>query len=191
VIEGVHIWHTVLDEAGWPGPEGLPGFERKRFEAFLREEPARRWLASRWALRRVLEGYLAKTAAAIELEVTEGGKPRLRGGGLEFNLSHSGGLALVAVAGCEVGVDVERIRPKRPAPFYVAWTRHEARLKCLGTGFGAPPDEAPVAVKSLAIAPEYAAAVAVAGAEVGPVLCRPLLATDRPFGLGEVPRPER
>lgn len=176
MIEGVHIWRAALDEAGWPGPEGLPGPERERFEAFLRERPARRWLASRWALRRVLEGYLPQTAAEIELEVTERGKPRLVGGGLEFNLSHSGGLALVAVAGREVGVDVERIRPGRPAPFYAAWARHEARLKCLGTGFGAPAGETPVAVRSLEVAPEHAAAVAVAGTEVGPVLCRSLFA---------------
>jgi 4'-phosphopantetheinyl transferase len=177
VIEGVHIWRADLDEAGWPGPGALPGSERERFEAFLRERPARRWLAARWALRRVLAGYLSRTAAAIELEATERGKPRLRGGGLEFNLSHSGGLALVAVSGREVGIDVERIRPKRPAPFYSAWACHEARLKCLGTGLGASPaSETPVAVRSLEVAPEYAAAVAVAGTEVGPLECHSLFA---------------
>jgi 4'-phosphopantetheinyl transferase len=164
VIDGVHIWRAALDEAGWPDAERLPAPERERAASFLREEPGRRWVAARWALRQVLEGYLGEPAAAIELELGDNGKPRLlNGNGFEFNLSHSNGLALVAVAeGREVGVDVELIEPgcdlvalaeraldpddaaavraaserERAAVFYAAWTRHEARLKCLGTGLG-------------------------------------------------------
>jgi 4'-phosphopantetheinyl transferase len=200
VIEGVHIWRAALDEAGWPGPERLPDPERERFEGFLREQPRRRWLASRWALRRVLAGYLQQPAAAIELEAGEHGKPRLRGGeGLEFSLSHSEGLALVAVTtGREVGVDVEIVRPRgdlaalaeraldpeavaavrattperRAEVFHRAWVRHEARLKCLGVGLGGTPAAGTVATEEIEAAPGYAAAVAVAGSEVGPLLCR-------------------
>lgn len=195
MIDGVHIWRAALDEAGWPDAERLPAPERERAAAFLREEPGRRWTASRWALRRVLEGYLGEPAATIELEIGEHGKPRLRkGGGIEFNLSHSNGLALVAVTeGRKVGVDVEMVDPdrdlialaeralkpadvdavrtasarERPAVFYAAWTRLEARFKC-GPRVGA--------VESLDVAPEYAAAVAVAAAEVGPIDCRSLRA---------------
>lgn len=178
MIEGVHIWRAGLDDPGWPGPERLPASERERYEAFLREVPARRWLDARWALRRVLEKYLDQPAAAIELEVTEQGKPRLRSGGtLEFNLSHSAGLALVAVTGGRaVGVDVELIAERHPLAFYEDWVRKEARLKCLGVGFSAPPPPGEVAIASLDVAPGYAAAVAVAGAEVGPVDCRSLFA---------------
>jgi len=201
VIEGVHIWRAALDEDGWPSPEGLPAPDRVRFEAFLRRDVAQRWARSRWALRRVLAGYLAAEPAAIELESGEHGKPRLaRAGGLEFNLSHSEGLALVAVAERPVGIDVELIRPERnlraiaervlpakdvdvlntapeserPAVFYAAWARHEARLKCLGAGLGGAPTAAPVAVEELEVSPCYAAAVAVAGSEVGPVTRRSL-----------------
>lgn len=178
MIDGVHIWRAALDDPGWPGPERLPDPERERFEAFLRELPARRWLAARWALRRVLESYLDQPAAAIELEVAERGKPHLRSGGeLKFNLSHSEGLALVAVThGRPVGVDVELIKERRPLAFYEDWVRKEARLKCLGVGLGVPPPPAKVAVAPLDVAPGYAAAVAVAGTEVGPVLCRSLFA---------------
>lgn len=204
MIEGVHIWRAALDQDGWPGPERLPGPEQERFNAFLRRQPASRWLAARWALRRVLATYLGQEPAAVELEVEEQGKPRLRDGGeLEFNLSHSNGLALVAVTvGRAVGVDLEMIEPnrdlialadralppedvatvaaassvERPALFYAAWTRHEARLKCLGTGLGGLPAEGPVATEDLEVAPGYAAAVAVAGSEVGPVTCRSLYA---------------
>lgn len=178
MIEGVHIWRAALDEDGWPGPERLPASERERFETFLRARPARRWLAARWALRRVLEGYLGQPAAAIELEVAERGKPRLRGGELEFNLSHSRGLALVAVTHSRaVGVDVELVEQQRhPLAFYEDWVREEARLKCLGVGLGVPPPAAAVAVAPLDVCPGYAAAVAVAGAEVGPLDCRSLRA---------------
>jgi 4'-phosphopantetheinyl transferase len=213
VIDGVHIWRAALDEAGWPGAEGLPPPERHRATEFLREESRRRWVAARWALRRVLESYLAVPAAEIELEAGEHGKPRLRGrGGIEFNLSHSNGLALVAVAdGRAVGVDIEMIEPdrdlialaeralpsedaaavgaarpaERPALFYGAWTRHEAQLKCLGLGLSSASlrsstpggsDRSVVAVENLEVAPGYAAAVAVAASEVGPVDCRSLRA---------------
>lgn len=214
MIDGVHIWRAALDEAGWPGAERLPGPERERAVSFLREEASRRWVASRWTLRRVLEKYLDEPAAAIELEVNDRGKPRLRNGnGIEFNLSHSNGLALVAVTdGFEVGVDVETIDPARdlaalaerafdadeaaavrsapPAEragiFYAAWTRREARLKCLGSDANLQLTTSGVenrrlaqtgaAVENVAIAPGYAAAVAVARGQVGPVDCRSLRA---------------
>jgi 4'-phosphopantetheinyl transferase len=152
-------------------------------------------------LRRVLAVYLGGTAAEIELTRGEHGKPRLAEdpSRLAFNLSHSGDLALIALArDREVGVDVERVKPGRDflalaeralAPeaaaavreaaeperarlFYELWTRHEARLKCLGLGLAAPPASPPpaVAVQALPIDPGFAAAAAVAGDAV-PVRC--------------------
>ena len=106
--------------------------------------------------------------------------------------------------GREVGVDVERAKPGRDlvapaeralAPedaarvraaagpertrlFYELWTRHEARLKCLGTGLAGRPawPSPPVAVESLPIDSGYAAALAVTGDGV-PIRCWTL---DRP-----------
>jgi 4'-phosphopantetheinyl transferase len=152
-------------------------------------------------LRRVLAIYLDENAEEIELAQGEHGKPRLAEDPppLAFNLSHSGDLALVALArDREVGVDVERVRPERDlvalaeralAPegaaagreaagaerarlFYELWTLHEARLKCLGVGLAARPTwpPPPVAARPLPIDPGFAAAVAVAG-EAVPVRC--------------------
>lgn len=152
-------------------------------------------------LRRVLSRYLDLSPSEIRLAIGEHGKPRLAQDPdrLAFNLSHSGELALVAVSrGREVGVDVERERPERdlvalaeralsaedaaavrgagederPRLFYAHWTRHEARLKCLGVGLGRAPiwPSPAVVVESLPIDPGYAAAVAVSGDAV-PVRC--------------------
>jgi 4'-phosphopantetheinyl transferase len=152
--------------------------------------------AARQALRAVLGRYLGQDPEAIELVPGEHGKPALAdpAAQLEFNLSHSGDLALVAVAsGHPVGVDVERtdrerdfaalaareldagvVAALRAAPaeeraaiFYAAWTRHEARLKCLGGGLGGPPPTEPIAVADLAVGDAHAAALAVPG-EVPP-----------------------
>jgi 4'-phosphopantetheinyl transferase len=207
----VHVWRARLDGPR-PGLEGLPAPERERAAAFLRDYAAWRWVASRWALRRVLSRYLDEPAAEIALKLGANDKPQLadRSSGLRFNLSHSSDLALVAVTpDREVGVDVEEIEPARDllalaeralapeavaeiravaadqAPaFYRAWTRHEARLKCLGIGLTSdrfhpfPRDNEDkdanvgdgVALVDLEVGPGYAGAVAVTG-EVGTVRC--------------------
>ena len=206
MIDGVHIWRAALDEEGWPQARELPAEERERAEGFLRDGPARRWVAARWALRRALSRYLDQPAAEIALTTDERGKPRLRDGGddgLQFNLSHSAGLALVAVTeGRAVGVDVETIVPRedlvslaerglpaeegaavraaaperRAEAFYAAWVRHEARVKCLGTGLGSPAPPTAPAIAPVDVGPGYAAAVAVLGSDIGPLRCRTLRA---------------
>ena len=145
------------------------------------------------ALRLVLASYLGEAPEAIALARGEHGKPRLATGPerLAFNLSHSDDLTLVAVSrGREVGVDVELEKPGRDlvalaeralAPedaeavrtaeegertrvFYALWTRHEARLKCLGVGLGKAVWPSPaLAVEAIPADPGYAAAVAVTG----------------------------
>lgn len=138
---GVHVWQARLE----------PG-------------------AAHGALRGVLSRYLGGDPAAIELRLGERGKPMLADPdpALRFNLSHSGGLVLIALCrDREVGVDVQRMRRRRgrerPAGFYAEWTRREAIAKCHGVGLWAPLPDAPVAVSELAIDPGYAAAIAVAG----------------------------
>jgi phosphopantetheinyl transferase len=145
--------------------------------------------AARRALREILAAYLGEEPDAVALTVGERGKPALAGGApLSFNLSHSGGLALVAVSagGVEIGVDVERLRLRRDLVrlaarrlpeddaaavaaasdsdrervFYAAWTRHEARTKCIGAGLSGPPPGPEVVALALEIDPGYAAALA-------------------------------
>jgi len=143
----IHIWRIDLDRAApsAPTPE-----EAARAARFAREELARRYLASHAALRALLARF---TAAPLEFAAGEKGKPWLRSAPeVRFNLSHSAGRALVAISReCEVGVDLERIRPiacmeelveryfppGEPVPadergFYRRWTRLEALWKAEG-----------------------------------------------------------
>ena len=148
--------------------------------------------AAREALGRILADALGEPEPP-SLEADENGKPRLAvdPGRLTFNLSHSGELALVALApgGIDVGVDVERIKERRqlarlaarwlpeadalavagaaPAEqadvFYPAWTRHEARVKCTGAGLAGEPPGPEVSAVQVEIDAGYAAALALGG----------------------------
>jgi 4'-phosphopantetheinyl transferase len=164
----VHVWRADLDEPGWPGDEDLPEDERRRAGALLRPLSRRRWVASRWALRAVLCRYLRRAPGEIRLATGEHGKPRLAepAGRLAFNLSHSDGLAVIAVAqDREVGVDVERVADRHPRDFYERWADREAHVKCLGTGLtgSTPPQEARIELLRLDLDPGFAASLGVTG----------------------------
>jgi 4'-phosphopantetheinyl transferase len=160
----VDVWLIALDRA--PRRDALSAAERERAARFLRVEDRDRWIAARTALRTLLGAYAGADPRALRFAEGPHGKPALANdaGGLRFNLSHSAGTALVAVAlGREVGVDVELPRRavehvalarrvlcaaeadriaaiedagERERAFLRAWVRWEAVLKCRGTGIG-------------------------------------------------------
>jgi 4'-phosphopantetheinyl transferase len=170
----ITVWWVDLDDARALEGDGIRTLstrERQRGERFRFEKHRARWLAGRIALRRILADELGVAPGEIEYETGVHGKPSLAGkhaGALEFNLSHSGGRALVAIArGMELGVDVEEIHAMEdihavaerhfaaeerehlfslPAGeqvpgFYRLWTRKEAYIKAIGTGLGHPLDQ--------------------------------------------------
>ena len=101
----------------------------------------------------------AAEARGQPLTVEGHGKPTLRDGSFAFNVSHGGGMALIAIAGKgPIGVDLESPRTVALGPsrqmlieaagmamsadgasggFLAAWTRMEAFAKARGTGVGA------------------------------------------------------
>jgi len=106
----VHVWEVDLDAPdAWPCC--LDETERQRAQRFRFERDRRRWVAAHTALRRILSSYVGIVPARLQLLATDQGKPflpaELADGGIRFNLSHSGALALIAVARDEVGVDIE------------------------------------------------------------------------------------
>lgn len=152
VADGTHeIFHASLDET-----------ERRRL-ARLREGVIRdAFLAGRGMMRAILAERLGCAPRDVPLRTTTDGKPMIGAVGgdapIAFNLSHTGlggdGLAVLAVAeDCDIGVDLETIRPVRaglakryfapeevvlaeadPANFFALWTAKEACLKAWGRG---------------------------------------------------------
>jgi 4'-phosphopantetheinyl transferase len=145
--------------------------ETERASRFVFERDRRRFIVARASLRQLLAARLGVRPQAVEFSYGLRGKPalapRFSASDLRFNLSHSGSLAVVALAdGCELGVDVEEVRAlpdatdvaarffsrreneaylalearDRPQGFFNCWTRKEAFIKALGDGLYHPLD---------------------------------------------------
>jgi len=145
--------------------------ERERAEKFRYAEHRQYYIVAHASLRRLLAERLRIAPGAVEFVETKFGKPRLapvhRSADVEFNLSHSGILALYAfTSGRAVGIDVELLREipdaddlaerffsrretallralpldRRSLAFLACWTRKEAFIKAVGLGFSCPLD---------------------------------------------------
>lgn len=160
----VHLWRVLLDLT--PGEYFcLAPDEQERAEKFVHLQDRQRFVAMRAALRSVLGRYLQIPANLLVFRYGDKGKPSLTEAqnrfDLRFNVSHSRGLGMLAVAsGREVGVDVETrgevadsmaiarrfFAPReqqdlsevpeelRQQAFLRCWTRKEAYVKALGAG---------------------------------------------------------
>jgi 4'-phosphopantetheinyl transferase len=111
----VHVWAVPLERLRASATElesVLSPDERARAAGFALERPRHVFVASRAALRSILGSYLDLSPDRAPIVTDPSGKPRLADGDLRFNLAHSGNLTLIAVTrGCEIGVDVELLRP--------------------------------------------------------------------------------
>jgi 4'-phosphopantetheinyl transferase len=144
--------------------------EKRRADSFHFERDRQRFVASHAALRLILGQVLSVQPQDIAYALQPGGKPQLSGflsgSQIQFNLSHSGQWALIAVSTedsqISLGVDLEAfdLGSKPPVDvipsfspgeqhalkdlegqeltiaFYRCWTRKEALVKALGTGIG-------------------------------------------------------
>lgn len=167
----VHVWRIALDrseeEIARLG-QLLGPAEQERAGRFRFLADRNRFIVGRGVLRTLLGRYVGQAPAQIQFRYAGAGKPFLREHTLQFNLAHSGKLALLAVAGQRtVGVDVEQMRqslevmticdryfePEEQALlraetgerqrtlFFMAWTRKEAYMKATGLGLYMPLDE--------------------------------------------------
>jgi 4'-phosphopantetheinyl transferase len=138
--------------------------EQARAARFVHPRDRRRYIVSHAVVRTVLGRYVGVPARALRFEAGPAGKPRIDGTGLEFNLSHSGDRALLAMTHAgPIGVDVEAIDPAvgdaishrffsaaerealmhtardcRLAAFFRCWTRKESFIKAIGEGLAFP-----------------------------------------------------
>ncbi len=138
----------------------LTSDERDRASRFRFDRDRNEYIVCRGTLRELL---------GVKSRFVYGpyGKPRLDGSNVQFNVSHSHGMGLIAIArGREVGCDIERIEPGfadeqipervfspsevaalRSLPeaeqcqaFFRCWTRKEAFIKACGMGVSLPLD---------------------------------------------------
>ena len=111
----IDVWTVHL--AGLPaGGELLDAAERGRWQRLRTAGLRDRFAAAHWARRRILADHLGVDPAGLRFVTGRWGKPELANQGVFHSLSHSGGVAMVAVShAAPVGVDVEALRPDLPA----------------------------------------------------------------------------
>jgi 4'-phosphopantetheinyl transferase len=171
----VHVWRAALSVPLAELSElreVLSPDERSRAARFRFPRDRDRFIAARALLRRLLARYTGERPERLRLTTGPFGKPRLDaqlgGGRVEFNMSHSGAVALYVFAeGRRVGIDVERVLSvaedderlsglwlsaaevaemsamgavARARAFHSLWTRKEAYVKARGEGLSLAPD---------------------------------------------------
>jgi len=141
--------------------------ERQRASQFRFLRDSHRYIVRRGRLRELLARDLGCLPRQVPLSCNRFGKPRIDGADIDFNLSHSAGLALYVIAHqLDIGCDIEWRVPglvgpavaelffsplevttlaglpleQRDEAFFNCWTRKEAYLKALGLGLSIPLD---------------------------------------------------
>jgi 4'-phosphopantetheinyl transferase len=205
-VTGTALAPEAFDEA-WAV---LAADERARADRFVMPLHRTRFVAARAFLRRLLARHTGTAAAAIRFGATEHGKPVLASGPpIQFNLSHSGDLAVCAIAPRRVGVDVEQLRPMPTArqiaghyfspaecealaaipdaalerAFFTAWVRKEAFIKGLGIGLGFP-------LQQFTVSLDAAAPIALGGVSTEGWTLHPIDAGDGYLGAAAVEAPD-
>jgi 4'-phosphopantetheinyl transferase len=179
--EDTHVWRIELDLPDSDIDNSfhlLSADERARSDRFVFKKDRSYFIAARGALRRALALYLQADPAGVQFYYGSHGKPSLKPGcntqGLRFNMTHSSGIALLALTMLhEIGVDVERIRDDFPClqiarqffsnaeytelyslepalrheAFFNCWTRKEAFIKATGKGLSYPLKEFDVSLR--------------------------------------------
>ncbi len=170
----IHVWRVFLAQTAsilQSLEQTLSRDERTKAQRFYFEKDRRQFIVSRGALRTILSHELDIHPRDLRFGYNPYGKPSLipeQGGDtLRFNLSHSHGLALIAITkNRDIGIDIERIRRDfsyqpiaesffsplenavlRSLPqhlqhkaFFTCWTRKEAYIKAVGKGLSIPLD---------------------------------------------------
>ena len=167
-IDQVNVWHIRVNDQiarvselrEFLSEDEVTAARRFRFEC-----DQQRYVVVRGILRRLLASCLSEEPARLQFRYGAYGKPELApewiSSGLQFNVSHSGDMAIFAVTRDRaVGIDLEHVRPRssleqlaerlfsprdllawhalpsndRLVAFYRSWTWKESYLKATGRG---------------------------------------------------------
>ena len=177
----VHLWLVDLAQVGraenrWR--QMLSGDEQARADRYRFARDRQGFTATRGVLRTILAGYMGGDPKDLIFRYTDKDKPFLEPGpsgrDVEFNVSHSGDVALLGFARKrKLGVDVEKVRvdfdpeeiasrffseqerselaelsqAERFTGFFRCWTRKEAYIKAEGTGLSLALDQFDVSLR--------------------------------------------
>ena len=155
----IHIWKLWLPAASnqiSAAASLLIAGESERANRYLHEKNKQRFILSRAMLRSIVSKYTGAKPAEVVFSTTGNKKPCVAGSDLQFNVSHSGDMVLIAIADIPIGIDVERVDDhfdfSEVLPvcfcreesdmverhgkeyFYRYWTRKEALVKASGSG---------------------------------------------------------
>ena len=175
-LNEVHVWSAKLSCSQMQRErfyQTLSTDEKERSARFHFDKDRFDYIVGRGILRQLIGTYKKIDPSKIVFDYGKHGKPRITdalqtsGGQLEFNVSHSHGMALFAFAiDRELGVDIEQIRPLsdghsiaerffskseyekfasvppslQSQAFFNCWTRKEAFIKAIGDGLTYPLD---------------------------------------------------
>jgi len=163
-VVDLHIWSLAASADNDRYLIHLSADEIARKDRFVFERDQTAFLVGRGRLREILSGEMDIPPADIRFDYGANGKPFVADGPT-FNLSHSDGIACLAVhTDMVLGVDIEGHRDverdvarrffspteyaalmalpdeDRQAGFFRCWTRKEAIVKALGGGLSIPLD---------------------------------------------------
>ncbi len=164
----IDLWQFSLEHELNVTYQLLNAEEKARGERFYFSRHRRRFRTARAVLRITLARYLNIAPERLEFTYNSHGKPEVvNSQKLQFNLSHTGDLALLAIGkGYPMGVDIEHYSARpyegiaktlfsdqefeefkkvpaalKPAVFFHVWSQKEAFIKACGLGLSYPTKE--------------------------------------------------
>lgn len=164
----IDLWQFSLEHETHAGYQLLNADERSRADRFYFSKHKRRFTTARATLRIILARYLNTAPERLEFSYNNQGKPSvINSQKLQFNISHTGDLAIVAIGKIyPLGVDIEHYSARpyegiakslfseqelrefkkaplslKPALFFHIWSQKEAFIKATGLGLSYPTKE--------------------------------------------------
>lgn len=161
----IDLWQFSLEQEFNNADQLLNADERARGDRFYFSRHKRRFKTARATLRVILAKYLNTAPDRLEFTYNAYGKPSVvNSQKLQFNISHTGDLAILAVGkSFPLGVDIEHYSARpyegiaknlfsdqeyaelmkvssslKPAVFFHVWAQKEAFIKACGLGLSYP-----------------------------------------------------
>ncbi len=150
------IYYADISNVDINKPYPLSDYRCGRLKSISNQTKCREGIGAELLLNYALKDICPALKLPPDIDTLEHGKPVLRGGDVQFSLSHSAGVAAVALCDSPVGVDIqvktrynaalarrffcenERLyierREDKDAAFTEIWCAKESYIKALGTG---------------------------------------------------------